>query len=203
VRCVGERPGPYVSLSCVAGTARLARALSAGWLVLCFAALAIGCDQSMYTQPKFTPYAPDPRAPQGTSARLLVLGVQSRGSVPAKQIPESIPVPVTMALLKRGQERYGIFCAPCHGPVGNGEGILPEYGFPHPPSYFNHELLAAPDRHFYEVITNGKDKMYSYADRVPPPDRWAIIAYIRALQRSQHASLAEVPPGVRISEDGR
>ena len=157
----------------------------------------------MYTQPKFTPYAPDPRAPQGTSARLLVPGVQPRDSVPAEQIPKSIPVPVTMALLKRGQDRFNIYCVPCHGLVGNGEGILPEYGFPNPPSYFKPMLLGAPDRHFYEVITKGKDKMYSYADRVPPSDRWAIVAYIRALQRSQHATLADVPSGTRIPEDGQ
>lgn len=198
---VGGQPGPFRGLSYVAG-AQLARALAA-WLAPCFAALAMGCDQSMYTQPKLTPYAPDPRAPQGTSARLLVPGVQPRGSVPAEQIPESIPVPVTMSLLKRGQERYGIFCVPCHGPVGNGEGILPAYGFPSPPSYLKQELLSAPDRHFFQVITNGKDKMYAYADRVPRPDRWAIVAYIRALQRSQHASLADVPPGIGIPENGQ
>jgi mono/diheme cytochrome c family protein len=202
VRRVGERLGIYVRLCCVAGTAQLARALSA-WLALCFAALAIGCDQSMYTQPKFTPYAADPRAPHGTSARLLVPGVQARGSVPAEQIPESIPMPINMALLKRGQERFDIYCAPCHSPVGDGDGILPQYGFPSPPSYFNDRLLGASDRHFYQVITNGKDKMYSYADRVAPRDRWAIVAYIRALQRSQHAHLSDLPAGVHLPESGQ
>ncbi|MGA7983307.1 MAG: cytochrome c [Chromatiaceae bacterium] len=172
-------------------------------LGLCLAVVLAGCDQSMYTQPKLVTYAPDPQAPKGASARRLVPGVQPKGSAIVEKVPESIPVPMTMALLKRGQERYGIYCAPCHGPVGNGQGILPEYGFPNPPSYFKPKLLAAPDRHFYEVITKGKDKMYSYADRVSPPDRWAIVAYIRALQRSQHASLSDVPAGTKLPEPGQ
>jgi mono/diheme cytochrome c family protein len=175
------------------------------WRVLsvCLWTLLLGgCDQSMYSQPKFKTYAPDPEAPQGTSARLLVPGVRPWGSASGAPVPASIPVPITMALLKRGQERFGIYCVPCHGPVGNGDGILPQYGFPNPPSYFNKQLLAPSDRHFFQVITNGKDKMYAYADRVTPRDRWAIVAYIRALQRSQHAHLADLPTGVRLPEAG-
>ncbi|HET7401270.1 MAG TPA: cytochrome c, partial [Usitatibacter sp.] len=102
----------------------------------------------------------------------------------------AMPYPVTLALLQRGQERYGIYCVPCHSPLGDGDGMVARRGFPHPPSYHIDRLRRAPDRHFYDVITNGYGVMYAYGDRVAPPDRWAIVAYIRALQRSQGARLA-------------
>jgi mono/diheme cytochrome c family protein len=96
-------------------------------------------------------------------------------------------LPVTLALLHRGQERFNIDCAPCHGRSGNGDGMIVKRGFPAPPSYHSARLRQAPDSHFYEVITHGYGVMYPYADRVAPLDRWAIAAYIRALQLSQHA----------------
>jgi len=104
----------------------------------------------------------------------------------------AIPYPVTLALLERGQQRYEIYCGPCHSPVGDGDGMIARRGFPHPPSYHIDRLRRAPDRHFYDVITNGYGVMYAYGDRVSPQDRWAIVAYIRALQRSQGARLAAV-----------
>ena len=107
------------------------------------------------------------------------------------------PLPVTAATLARGQERFGIFCAPCHGPLGDGDGLVARRGFPNPPSYHSDRLRNAPDSHLFAVITHGYGAMYPYANRVPPADRWAIVAYIRALQRSQHASLADVPAGER------
>ncbi|HEX7368702.1 MAG TPA: cytochrome c, partial [Rhodanobacteraceae bacterium] len=97
------------------------------------------------------------------------------------------PLPITPALLARGQQRFNIYCAPCHSRVGDGDGMIAERGFPHPPSYHTPALRNAPDSHFYKVITDGYGVMYSYADRVSPRDRWAIVAYIRALQLSQHA----------------
>jgi mono/diheme cytochrome c family protein len=97
-----------------------------------------------------------------------------------------------MALLHRGQERYTIYCAPCHSPVGDGDGMMPRRGFPHPPSYHDDRLRQAPDRHFYDVMTNGYGIMRPYADRVPPEDRWAIVAYIRALQLSQYARIEDL-----------
>lgn len=102
----------------------------------------------------------------------------------------AIPYPVTLALLQRGQERYEIYCVPCHSPLGDGDGMIARRGFPHPPSYHVDRLRRAPDRHFYDVMTNGYGVMYAYRDRVSPQDRWAIVAYIRALQRSQGARLA-------------
>ena len=90
---------------------------------------------------------------------------------------------MTLALVERGRERFNIFCSECHGPAGDGDGMVVQRGFPHPPSFRDPRLIAAPDEHFVDVITNGHGVMYSYADRVPPADRWAIAAYIRALQR--------------------
>jgi mono/diheme cytochrome c family protein len=102
-----------------------------------------------------------------------------------------------MALLQRGQERYSIYCLPCHSPVGDGDGRVVRRGFPRPPNYHEERLRAAPDQHFFDVITHGYGVMHSYADRVPPQDRWAIVAYIRALQLSQHAEVAQMPPALR------
>lgn len=98
------------------------------------------------------------------------------------------PLPMTRALLVRGQQRYDIYCAPCHGRSGDGAGMVVQRGFPAPPSYHTDRLRNAPDSHFYQVISDGYGVMYPYADRIAPPDRWAIVAYIRALQLSQHAT---------------
>ena len=91
--------------------------------------------------------------------------------------------PMTLALVQRGRERFNIFCSECHGAAGDADGIVVQRGFPRPPSFHELRLINAPDEHFVDVITNGYGVMYSYADRVPPADRWAIVAYIRALQR--------------------
>jgi mono/diheme cytochrome c family protein len=93
--------------------------------------------------------------------------------------------PMTLALVQRGRERFNIFCSECHGPTGDADGMVVQRGFPKPPSFHEARLVNAPDAHFVDVITNGHGIMYSYADRVPVADRWAITAYIRALQKSQ------------------
>ncbi|NML43965.1 cytochrome c [Ramlibacter sp. G-1-2-2] len=105
--------------------------------------------------------------------------------------------PVTPVLLQRGQDRYAIYCLPCHSALGDGDGPVVRRGFPAPPSYHQQRLRDAPDRHFYDVISQGYGIMPSYADRVDPQDRWAIVAYVRALQLSQHAPVAELPPAVQ------
>jgi mono/diheme cytochrome c family protein len=105
--------------------------------------------------------------------------------------------PVTMALLERGRQRFDINCAPCHGRTGEGDGMIVQRGFPRPPSYHIDRLRNVPTQHFYDVITHGYGVMYAYADRVEPADRWAIAAYIRALQASASASLADVPADKR------
>lgn len=103
------------------------------------------------------------------------------------------PAAIAAAMLTRGQQRFGIDCVPCHGQAGDGRGMVEQRGFPRPPSLFSDDLVKAKAQHFYDVITQGHGVMYSYADRVSPADRWAIIAYIRALQRSQRAQVASLP----------
>jgi mono/diheme cytochrome c family protein len=161
------------------------------------AAMLAGCGQSMWEQHKLTTYAPDPAFDDGASARPLVPGVVERGQQVGPR-PETRPVPLTAAWLRRGQERFHIYCEVCHGALGNGRGILAQYGFPNPPSYTEARLMSAADGELFDVITHGKDKMYSYRDRVSPTDRWAIVAYIRALQLSQHATPEDLPPGVKL-----
>jgi mono/diheme cytochrome c family protein len=151
-----------------------------------------GCDLSMTQQRKLTTYAPTSLWSDGTSARPLPDNVVAQGDVARAAIAKT-PPPVTASLLARGQERFAIFCAPCHGLAGDGDGIIVAHGFPPPPSYHIDRLLAAPAQHFYDVMTGGYGAMFSYADRVDEQDRWAIAAYIRALQVSRHTTVAEVP----------
>lgn len=126
--------------------------------------------------------------------------VDDQGHVKADLAPNSPPplvaknpLPITAQTLTRGRERFDIYCSPCHSVVGDGDGMIVRRGFPSPPSYHTDRLRNAPDAHFYGVITNGYGMMYSYADRVAPDDRWAIVAYIRALQLSQNARIGDVP----------
>ena len=107
------------------------------------------------------------------------------------------PPKLTLALLQRGQERFRIYCTPCHSELGDGNGMIVQRGFPHPPSYASDRLRQAPTQHFYDVMTHGYGIMYSFAGRVSPTDRWAIAAYIRALQLSQHAEVASLSDAER------
>jgi mono/diheme cytochrome c family protein len=119
--------------------------------------------------------------------------------------PRDMPLPLDRKTFSRGQERYDIFCAPCHSVLGDGDGMVVRRGFPAPPSYHTERLRRAPDRHFYEVISHGYGVMYAYADRLSPRDRWAVVAWIRALQLSQHApvqALAETDRQQLAAGDG-
>ena len=120
----------------------------------------------------------------------------STGMVEGKEA-DTLPFPVTRPLLDRGQERYTIFCVLCHDSAGNGRGIIVQRGFRQPPSFHQERLREAPIGHFFAVVTNGFGAMADYATQIPPRDRWAVAAYIRALQLSQHATLADVPADVR------
>ena len=131
--------------------------------------------------------APGPALPLDAQGRSL-----AQGEVGERRYAN--PLPLTRALLQRGQERFEIYCAPCHDRSGNGDGMIVRRGFPAPPSYHTDRLRNAPDSHFYQVISNGYGVMYPYADRVDPRDRWAIVAYIRALQLSQHAPRSQLTP---------
>jgi mono/diheme cytochrome c family protein len=160
--------------------------------VVIFGCVVGGCDLSMTEQRKLTTYEPTELWSDGTTARPLPVGVVAQGDVERAKLATNPPA-VTRGLLARGRERFGIFCAPCHGLAGNGDGVVVAHGFPAPPSYHIERLLAAPARHFYDVMTDGYGVMFSYADRVSPHDRWAIAAYIRALQLSRRTKVAEVP----------
>jgi mono/diheme cytochrome c family protein len=152
--------------------------------------VAAGCRQDMNVQPKLLPNGPAAGFPESAADRPLPAHTVARSD----RDPDA-PPPVTPALLERGRERFEIFCAPCHGRAGDGKGIVVARGFPEPPSYHLARLVEAPAQHFYDVITHGYGVMYPYGSRVPPGDRWAIIAYIRALQLSQNRDLAAALPG--------
>ncbi|MCB1884505.1 MAG: cytochrome c [Geminicoccaceae bacterium] len=162
-----------------------------GWVLLPLPLLLLaGCFTDMYDQPKYEAYEKSAFLPDGTEAQPLPDGAVDRSAL-FRDGAASIPPPVNTALLDRGRERFNAFCVPCHGAVGDGDGIVVQRGFPPPPSYHTLRLLRAPAGHYFDVITDGYGVMYSYADRVPPRDRWAIIAYIRALQ------LARMDPAER------
>ena len=156
--------------------------------------LAVAACDNMANQPKRLPN----ELPYGVQANWPL---QPPSGIVAHDEPLGPPpMPsVTLALLERGQQRYDIYCSPCHARAGDGDGMIVERGFPHPPSYFDDNLIKAPNQHFYDVITNGHGAMFPYAARVEPADRWAIVAYIRALQASENARLADVPSDKRQS----
>lgn len=183
-----------------------------GLVILLLLALAVGCNQNMTfqlmgTQPKYLPLAPADLFPDGQSARPVVPDTVARGHpqddvllYTGKQENKDstvFPFPVTHQVLLRGQERFNIFCSPCHGRTGMGNGLVVQRGFKAPPSLHDDRLRAAPEGHFFDVITNGFGAMPSYATQIPVTDRWAIIAYIRALQLSEHATIDAVPPDQR------
>lgn len=164
-----------------------------GALAIAALALLTGCaDQSMRRQKRYETFGAAELWPDGTSARPLPAGVIAQ-SDPQRKAATDTPPAITQAFIERGRERYDIYCSPCHGLDGKGDGMIVQRGFPKPPSYTEERLRAAPARHFFDVITDGYGVMYSYAARVTPEDRWAIVAYIRSLQLSQQARLAEVP----------
>ncbi len=159
--------------------------------------LVAACDQySMANQKKYKSYEVAKLLPGDSAMQNPVPGTVWRGEAAQLAVLDQRP-PMTMALLERGRERFDIFCAPCHGRAGDGEGVIVQRGFPHPPSYHIDRLRDASDRHFLDVIKNGYGVMYSYGSRVPPADRWAIVAYIRALQLGQHAVVADLPEDVQ------
>jgi mono/diheme cytochrome c family protein len=163
-----------------------------------------GCRQDMHDQPKYKPLAASTFFKDGLSARPIVEGTVARGHLDddvemftgksaAGKLVDQIPVPVTAALLAHGRERFDIYCSPCHDKTGSGNGMVVRRGFKQPPSYHIDRLRQAPAGHFYDVMTNGFGAMPDYRAQIDATDRWAIVAYVRALQRSQHATLADVP----------
>lgn len=158
---------------------------------------AWGCNEriNMVDQPKVEPLEASDFFDDGTSARHLVRGTVPR-SASLLGAEEQRPAR-SMQLLQRGRQRYEIFCSVCHGMSGHGNGIVVLRGFPQPPAFHTPRLRSLPDRHLFSVLTDGLGKMPPYGKRIPIPDRWAIVDYVRALQRSQHGTLADVPPEVQ------
>lgn len=169
--------------------------------------LSSGCQHGMEVQPRYKPLEPSHFFGDDRSARPLVQGTVARGQLHTdelfytgmvnRKLADVFPFPVTRDVLERGRERFNIYCSPCHGQLGNGQGMIVQRGFRPPPSLHLDRLRKAPAGHFFDVMTNGFGVMPSYASRVSPRDRWAIAAYIRALQLSQGASVNEVPEDQR------
>lgn len=150
----------------------------------------------MADQPRYGEYQPSALFPDGASLQAPPDGTLAQDA-PARAATLATRPALTPALLERGRERFGIYCTPCHGLAGDGDGIVPARGFPHPPSYAEPRLVGAPSSYFVDVITRGHGVMYPYADRVTPADRWAIAAWIRALQASLATPAETLPPADR------
>lgn len=163
-----------------------------------------GCRQDMHDQPKYEPYEASRFFADGTSARPLPPGTVARselredepyytGFTAGDQLVQRIPIPVTRRVVERGRFTYDAFCSPCHDRAGTGLGMVVRRGFKPPPTFHQDRLREVADGYFFDVITNGFGQMPSYAVQIPVEDRWAVVAYVRALQLSQHARLAELP----------
>jgi mono/diheme cytochrome c family protein len=166
---------------------------------------AAGCRQDMHNQPKYRGLRPSVFFADGSSARPLVEGTVARGTLQDdegfftgkvnKVEVKELPFPVDEQVLNRGQERFNIYCTPCHDRTGSGNGMVVQRGYRRPPSFHIDRLRQADPGHFFDVMTNGFGAMPDYNVQIAPRDRWAIVAYIRALQLSQHAAAADVPGG--------
>lgn len=171
--------------------------------MLISASFLTGCRQDMQDQPKYIPLRPSTFFADGRSERPFVEGTVARGHLNADSVfytgkadgkpVEGFPFPVTRDVLNRGRERFNIYCSPCHDQLGNGNGMIVRRGYRHPPSYHIDRLRQIQDGYIFDVITNGFGAMPDYASQIPAADRWAIVAYIRVLQYSQHAPLTDVP----------
>ena len=184
------------------------RFLSATFLAGAVLTLA-GCARSdMQDQPKYKPQRPSDFFADGRDGRPELDGTIARGELnedaayyngkdAAGKDIDAFPIAVDKAVIERGHQRYDIYCAPCHGRLGNGMGMIVQRGFKQPPSYHIDRLRNAPVGHFYDVITNGYGAMLNYSQQIQVRDRWAIIAYIRALQYSQNANASDLPTEAR------
>lgn len=194
-------------------------------IMLIFLITAMGCyrerpsekppvhlNPNMDSQEKYKAQAESKFFPDGSTMRVPVEGTVARGYLredseyyrgksETGEFIQSAPVDIDMNLLERGQERFDIYCSPCHGRVGDGRGIMISKGFVPPPSFHIDRLREMPDGQLYDVISNGLRNMAAYKHQIRPDDRWAIVVYLRALQRSQNASLKDVPEDIRENLD--
>jgi mono/diheme cytochrome c family protein len=176
-----------------------------GPLLVTMCLIVGACRQDMHNQPKYLPLRATAFFDNGSSARPLVEGTVARGTLDEDEafftgkigttLVTEMPFAVDEHVLDRGEERYNIYCTPCHDRTGSGNGMVVQRGYRPPPSFQDERLRAAPPGHFFDVMTNGFGAMPDYRTQISPRDRWAIVAYIRALQLSQHATPSDVPGG--------
>jgi hypothetical protein len=169
--------------------------------------LAAGCRQDMHDQPKYKPYRPSTFFADQRSERIPVEGTIPRGFLREDELLETgklngqdatlYPFTIDETVMQRGRGRFDVYCSPCHSRTGDGNGMVVQRGYRRPPSLHIQRLLEAPPGHIFDVITNGFGAMPDYASQIRVTDRWAIAAYIRALQLSQHTPVAELPPDSR------
>jgi mono/diheme cytochrome c family protein len=188
-------------------TSRAYRKVVSWGLLLAIGLLVAGCSD-MITQSKYEPLAPSPLWPDGRSARPIPTGAVPVGYAAAgnpelsgsgsdgKPVDKN-PLPVTVDLMKHGQEQFNIYCSPCHGFEGKGDGVAVQHGMPAPPNINTQAIYDLPDGTLFNVITNGFGRMFPYAYRIQPEDRWAIVAYVRALELSQNANPQLLSPDER------
>jgi mono/diheme cytochrome c family protein len=172
-------------------------------LLICLVVTA-SCTLTMRDQPRYEPLEESTFFADHASARPRVADTVARGQLQLDEhlysgrvngeLVQAFPFTITQAILARGEERYNIFCAPCHDLVGSGRGVITDYGMRTPPSFHDADLRDSPPGFYFETITDGTRVMPSYAARIPPADRWAIVAYIRALQLSQQVDASQLPP---------
>ena len=180
-------------------------------LVVAGCAFLAACRQDMHDAPRYEPLEASTFFTDGRGSRTLVANTVARGMLREDehlyqgkidgQLTDSFPMPVTAEVMARGRERFNVFCAPCHGRTGQGNGMVVQRGFRAPPSFHEERLRTAPVGYFFDVQTNGFGAMADYAAQVPVADRWAIAAFIRALQFSQRATVGDVPPERRSELD--
>ena len=180
-------------------------------LVVAGCAFLAACRQDMHDTPRYEPLEASTFFTDGRGSRTLVANTVARGMLREDEhlyqgkidgeLTDSFPMPVTAEVMARGRERFNVFCAPCHGRTGQGNGMVVQRGFRAPPSFHEERLRTAPVGYFFDVQTNGFGAMADYAAQVPIADRWAIAAFIRALQFSQRATVDDVPPDRRAELD--
>jgi mono/diheme cytochrome c family protein len=180
-------------------------------LLSAFCLLTSACRQKMANQPRYDPLETSDFFADGMSARPRVAETVARGELSTDPffdtgkingaVADGFPIPVSRELVDRGHQRFDIYCSECHGRLGDGNGMIPSRGYRRPPSFHTQTLRTATTGHFFDVMTNGFGAMPPYGSMIPPRDRWAIVAYVRALQISQNATVGDVPPNERAALD--
>jgi len=189
----------------------LRRGLGRFALALVLAASASACRQDMHDAAKYEPLEKSPFFKDQRASRQLIPGTIARGQLKEDKllftgkngdaISDTFPFPVTAGVLARGRERFNIYCTPCHSRIGDGNGMIAQRGYKHPPSFHDERLRAMVPGYFFQVMTNGFGVMPSYSLQVAAEDRWAIAAYIKALQLSHHASVQDLTSEERVRLD--